>query len=58
MTAIEAREWLRKLYRLQGAQTRIAHAERELGVSLLEVMHDDDLVVIFAEETKKPCHPW
>lgn len=53
MTPQEAREWLRKLYRVGIGQMRIARAENTLKISLYDVMKDDDLVVIFAEETKQ-----
>lgn len=50
MSPEHARALVQTFYRVAVGRARIARAEATLGVTLLDVMRDDDLVVIFAEE--------
>lgn len=49
MTALEARDKLRKFGCLATIQVRLAAAEREFKMTLAEAYPDDDLIVIFVE---------
>lgn len=53
MTPEQAKAWLALLRRMHVGRSRIERAERNLDITLLDAMRDPDLVIIFAEETKR-----